>query len=124
MKKYKELMITTIVCLIPMAIGAYFYDQLPAQVPVHWDSAGPNGWASRAFACFGLPGILTGLNLLVQITMENDPKKKNYAPVLKVFFKWLIPVAGICYHDNHHRGRAWKGGGSGHDYAGCCWEFS
>ena len=36
MKKYKELMITTIVCLIPMAIGAYFYDQLPAQVPVHW----------------------------------------------------------------------------------------
>ena len=41
MKKYKELMITTIVCLIPMAIGAYFYDQLPAQVPVHWDSAGP-----------------------------------------------------------------------------------
>ncbi len=95
MKKYKELMITTIVCLLPMAIGAYFYDQLPAQVPVHWDSAGPNGWASRAFACFGLPGILTGLNLLVQITMENDPKKKNYAPVLKVFFKWLIPVLGF-----------------------------
>ncbi len=29
MKKYKELMITTIVCLIPMAIGAFFMTSFP-----------------------------------------------------------------------------------------------
>ena len=95
MKKYKELIITTIICLLPMAVGAYFYGELPQQLPVHWGSEGANGWAPKAMACFGLPAIMAGLNLLVHVLLENDPKKRNYSPVIKRFGQWLIPVLGL-----------------------------
>lgn len=95
MRKHKELLVTTFICLLPMLAGAYFYDSLPEKMAIHWGSEGANGWAPRAFACFGIPGIMAGLNFLVHVLLENDPKKKNYAPAIKKFSKWLIPVVGL-----------------------------
>ncbi len=95
MKKHKELIITTIICLLPMAIGAYFYQELPQKMAIHWGSEGANGWAPKAFACFGIPAIMAALNVLVHVLLENDPKKKNYGSAIKRFSKWLIPVVGL-----------------------------
>lgn len=95
MNKHKELMITTIICLLPMAIGAYFYKQLPQQMPVHWGSEGVNGWAPKAFACFGMPAIMALFNLLVHVMVENDPKKRNYGSAMKKLSKWIVPVVEL-----------------------------
>lgn len=45
MKTKKTLLIiTTLVCLLPMLIAAFVYQDLPAQIATHWGADGtPNG---------------------------------------------------------------------------------
>ncbi len=92
MRKHKTMIITTLICLIPMIVAALVYDRLPEQMVTHWGNDGPNGYSPKAFACFGLPGIMVGLNLLVYFMMENDPKRKNYSHTLRKLIVYVIPV--------------------------------
>ena len=58
MKTKKLLLITTLICLLPMLIAAFLYEDLPAQMATHWGSDGtPNGYSSKAFACLDFPEL-------------------------------------------------------------------
>lgn len=96
MKKQNTLLITTIICLIPMVIAAFIYNKLPDPMVTHWAADGtPNGYSSKAFACFGLPGILTGINLLVNVMLDNDPKRKNMGIMMMTLGKWLVSIISL-----------------------------
>lgn len=93
MKIDRILIITTLVCLLPMVMSIYFYDRLPEQMPVHWNIQGkPDNYASREFAAFGLPMLMAVLNFITHMILNNDPKKANYSVALKHLSKWLIPI--------------------------------
>lgn len=95
-KKFKTPIITTIVCLLPIVYGLLIWDKLPAEVPTHWNAAGEiDGYSSKAFAVFGLPSILAGLNLICQIAMGADPKQKNYSEKIKMLVVWIVPVMNL-----------------------------
>lgn len=92
----KTFIISTILCLAPMILTAMLYDKLPNQVAVHFNSAGiPDNFESKAFAGFGLPAILAGLNIFTQVILNNDPKRANYPKALRFLLKWLIPVMSL-----------------------------
>ena len=92
----KTFFISTMLCLAPMILTAILYDKLPNQVAVHFNSSGiPDNFASKAFAGFGLPAIMAGLNTFTQVMLNNDPKKANYPKVLRFLLKWLIPVMSL-----------------------------
>lgn len=97
MKTKKTLLIiTTLVCLLPMLIAAFVYQDLPAQIATHWGADGtPNGYSSKAFACFGLPAIMAGLNIFLNILLDNDPKRKNVNNRILIVSKWCIPVVSL-----------------------------
>lgn len=96
-KNMKTLIITSILCLVPIAIGLVLYDQLPDQIATHFASDGePNGYSSKLFTVFGLPLILLGINLLVNFGVSTDPKNNyNQNPIMYNFGKWACPVIGI-----------------------------
>ena len=50
MKKISKLtVITTLITLLPIALGIALYDRLPDVVATHWGIDNqPNGWSSRA----------------------------------------------------------------------------
>ncbi len=77
MKRDKRtLILTTLVCLLPMLIGALVYDRLPETMVTHWNVSGePDGFSSRAFAVFGLPALIAGINLLLDFSLNADPKR-------------------------------------------------
>lgn len=92
----KTLVISIILCLTPMLLTIMLYDKLPSQVAVHWNNKGvPDNFASKAFAGFGLPGILALLHIFTYVMISNDPKRVNYPKVLKLLLKWLIPVMSL-----------------------------
>ena len=39
-KNKKQLIITSIVCVLPMIVGAILYSRLPEQLPTHFDMKG------------------------------------------------------------------------------------
>ncbi len=92
----KTLILTSLVCLLPILAGLALYSRLPETMVTHWGLDGtPNGWSSRAFAVFGLPGILLAVNLLTPFLLRADPKHENMSTALKNVVIWTIPLVSL-----------------------------
>ncbi|MGE7823560.1 SdpI family protein [Paenibacillus sp. NPDC093718] len=95
-KNSSMLVITTLICLLPIILSMTLYNQLPEQVAVHWDAAGnPDNYVSKAVAAFVFPLFTAVLNVIVHVGLNNDPKKMNAAPVLRTMGLWLIPALSL-----------------------------
>ena len=92
----KTLIITTLICLLPAAVGAAVYSRLPETMTTHWGLDGtPDGWSSRAFTVFGLPALLAGLNLLMYLGLNADPKRQNMNSTLRTIALWTPAVVSV-----------------------------
>lgn len=96
-KTTKTLIITSILCLVPILIGLAIYDQLPDQIATHFNSAGKaDGYSSKLFTVFGLPMILLGINVLVNFGVSTDPKNnKGQNAFMMNVGKWTCPVISL-----------------------------
>lgn len=91
-----RMIVSTILCLVPILFGVMVYSKLPDRVAIHFDSYGdPNGYLNRPAAVFLLPVFMAVINVISQVSIETDPKKKNQLPLMKAFFVWLVPIISI-----------------------------
>ncbi len=98
-KNLKVLIITSIVILLPVMAGLILWNQLPEQMPTHWNAAGEvDGWCGKAFAVFGLPLILLAAQWLCMLGTAADPKKNNHPVKLLHLVLWIIPVLSVILH--------------------------
>ncbi len=92
----KELALTTLLCLLPIAAGLALYSKLPETVPTHFGFNGEaNGWSSRATAVFTMPLMMAGLNLFMHFGLSTDPKRQNMSAPLRAISIWTVPVVSI-----------------------------
>lgn len=94
MNNKKLLFLSILLCLLPILLGAVMYDQLPAQVPIHFDMAGiPDNYASKGFAVFGLPLLMTAFHILLHWAIRNDKAMAAASPaaILAITY-WIIPI--------------------------------
>ena len=98
-KNWKLLIITSIVILLPVLAGVILWDQLPEQMPTHWNADGEvDGWSSKPFAVFGLPLILLAAQWLCTLVTGMDPKKNNHSGKVVQLVLWIIPVLSVLLH--------------------------
>ena len=91
----KTMLITTLVCLLPLGLSAFLYGRLPAQIPIHFNLAGiADNYASKTFGAFILPLMMTLVNVLLQFILNNDPKREQGQP-LRDMSKWIIPILSL-----------------------------
>ena len=97
MKKYKkQLILSSIVTLLPILIGLFLWNRLPDTIATHFGSDNvANGWSSKPFVVFGLPLILLGIHLFCLFTTMTDPKKKNISEKMFRFIMWFVPVLSV-----------------------------
>ena len=92
-KCWKTLAITSVIILLPIVAGLILWNQLPEKIPTHWNAAGEiDGWSSKAFAVFGLPGIMLAVQWLCMLGTAADPKKANHSDKILHLVLWIIPV--------------------------------
>lgn len=98
MKNKKLFMISVVACFIPIILGLLFYNQLPEQMPIHWNAAGEvDDYTSKIFALFGLPMILLVFHMALVWVTDKDPKYMNIPKVMYVIIYFLIPIIStIC----------------------------
>lgn len=97
-KANKTMVITTILCLLPILLGVLLYPKLPDQVPAQWGSDGQVNWyQSKAMAVFGMPAFLAIINLVVHIGVNNDPKRANASKMLKNIGFWICPIISLIF---------------------------
>lgn len=94
----KAMLITTLVCLLPILYGITVYNKLPDLVPTHWNMAGEaNGFSSKAFAVFGLPAFLAVVNIICHIGYAADPRKTGQPKKLVGFVYLIIPAISLIF---------------------------
>ena len=92
----KTLILTTLVCLLPILAGALLYSRLPETVPTHFNLNGePDGWSSRAVAAFALPALMLVMNFVLQFALNADPKRQNMSGALMKVVVWTVPVLSV-----------------------------
>jgi len=95
-KNLKVLIITSIVILLPILAGLILWNQLPEQIPTHWNAAGEiDGWSSKPFAVFGLPAILLAAQWLCVLGTAADPKRSAHPQKILHLVLWIIPVLSV-----------------------------
>ena len=93
----KLLIITTIIILLPIVIGLVFWEQLPETMATHWGTDNePNGWSSKAFTVFGIPGVMAALHIFAILMTFADPKKNNIGEKAIWIVYWIIPVDSLA----------------------------
>jgi uncharacterized membrane protein len=92
-KNLKILILTSVIILLPILAGVILWNQLPEQIPSHWNAAGEiDGWSSKPFAIFGLPLILLAMQWLCVAGTFADPKRNNHSGKILHLVLWIIPV--------------------------------
>jgi uncharacterized membrane protein len=95
-KNWKILLSTSIVILLPVLAGVILWNQLPEQIPTHWNVDGEvDGWSSKAFAIFGLSGLMLVLHWLCVLGTSADPKKANHSDKVLHLVLWVTPVLSV-----------------------------
>ena len=98
-KNLKVLLIASVVILLPMLAGLILWNQLPEQIPSHWNAVGEvDGWSSKPFAVFGMPLILLAAQWLCVLGTVADPKKAHHGQKILHLVFWIIPVLSVVLH--------------------------
>ena len=98
-KNLKVLIITSVVLLLPILAGLILWNQLPEQMPTHWNAAGEiDGWSSKPFAVFVLPLIMVTAQWLCMLGTAADPKKNNHSEKVLHLVLWIIPALSVVLH--------------------------
>lgn len=97
MKKIKkEVWLSSLVCLLPILAGLYFYPQLPETVATHFGIDGtPNGWSSRLGAAVGMPAGLLVLHLVCCLGGTRGTLRGDKNPGMQRIACWLCPFISV-----------------------------
>ncbi len=87
------LLLTSVMCLLPILFGLYFYLDLPDYIAVHFNiNNQPDGFMPKEMFVFGLPLIMMFTQIFICIIMDLKSTDTNNKSVL--MYKLMIPV--IC----------------------------
>ncbi len=96
MIKWKILLITVIVCILPVLLGLILWDKLPDTMPIHFNIYNEaDNFSSKGFAVFILPLIMEVVQFfscfIYDINAYNNGERIKFERVVK----WIIHVMTI-----------------------------
>ena len=90
------LVITSIVCLLPIILSIVVYNDLPERIAIHWGTSGnPDTYVPKYVAAFGLPPLLTLISIFSKVMLFNDPKRANTSKMTQLILLWIVPVISL-----------------------------
>ncbi len=96
-KQHKLLIIiTSIVTLLPVAVGLAMWNILPDKIAIHFNTNGvADGYSTKEFAVFTLPLIMLGLHILVIAGISYDPKYHAIGRKPLTMAIWIVPISSL-----------------------------
>lgn len=95
----KIVVISVIVCLLPMVLGIILYDKLPEQMPIHFTiNDQPDNYAPKNFALFGIPTIMAIVQTLCCIFTRKNIKLDEKKPKIIKILQWIIPIITVLLY--------------------------
>ena len=102
MKKinFKSLIITCVVCLLPIILGIVFYNELPDNVAIHFDiNNNPDNYFPKQIFVFAVPVFMTIIHAICCIMYDVVDENKEANRKVNNMVKWLIPLITIVVYE-------------------------
>lgn len=88
----KLVLFTSILILLPSLVGCVFWNQLPEEIPTHFNLLGQaDGYNHKMSAIFGLPTLMLLMHQVLLFLMIKDPKSSNISSKIQLLIYWIIP---------------------------------
>ncbi|MCD7859041.1 MAG: SdpI family protein [Firmicutes bacterium] len=98
-KNKGRIALSSFIVLLPIAFGLCMWKSLPDTIATHWGVDGEaDGFSSKAFAVFGLPGFLLLLHWICLLATHLDKRQERQSPKALAMVCWIIPIIsiGVC----------------------------
>ena len=92
------ILLTSVICLLPVILSLAVYKNLPEQIAIHWTSAGePDSFAPKIVVAFGLPLFFLAVNLYSKMRLYNDPRRAdhNHSQAVQRISTWVLPLLSL-----------------------------
>ncbi len=94
--KWKILIITCAVCLLPVLLGLALWQQLPDTMAIHFNMYNqPDNFAHKGFVVFGLPLMMVALQIICCVTSDVQAARHGGRKKFIAIVKWIIPLMTI-----------------------------
>ncbi len=94
--KWRILVITCLICLLPVLLGLAFWNELPESVAIHFNFRNePDHASSKSFAVFGLPLLMAFLQAVCCLIHDLNIKKHGEIKRVSTITKWILPVVTV-----------------------------
>ena len=94
--KWKSLIITSVICLLPILLGIALWDSLPDSMAIHFNiNNQPDNFASKGFVVFGLPILMMLLQIFCCFINDINAHKHGERIKFERITKWIIPVMTV-----------------------------
>jgi len=99
-KNRRTLILSVLVCLLPIVLGIALYNKLPEQMPIHFTvNDEPDNYAPKNFALFGIPVIMSIVQAICIIfTTKVNKLKNNEKPRIVKIMEWFIPIVTVLVY--------------------------
>lgn len=92
----KQLVISSIIILLPIIVGMLIWNYLPDQIVTHWSADGDlDGFGGKAFAIFVIPMVLFVLHWALIFLTAYDPKNKGQSRKVFNMALWIFPIISL-----------------------------
>lgn len=101
MKKinWNFLIFSCIVCLLPICMGLYFYEELPEKMAIHFNIENQaDNYASKNLTLFGLPLLMAAIQAFICIRSDINRKENENLPKIIKITKWIVPLLSIIVY--------------------------
>ena len=94
--KWRILIITCLVCLMPILLGVALWNKLPDTMAIHFDiNDNPDNFASKGFVVFGLPVLMMLLQMFCCFINDINAHKHGERRKFEIVTKWIIPIMTV-----------------------------
>lgn len=94
--KWKSLIITCLVCLLPILLGVCLWNSLPDTMAIHFNfNNEPDNFASKGFVVFGLPVLMAVLQIFCCFVNDINAYKHGERKKFETVTKWIIPCMSV-----------------------------
>lgn len=95
----RSLILTSLLCFIPLIINICFYNKLPDEVIIHWGiNNEPNGYMDKVLYVFLMPMLLLFIHIFVCMLVSKDKEKvanKKMHGLVRLIFPIMSNVLTI-----------------------------
>ncbi|MBR7163372.1 MAG: DUF1648 domain-containing protein [Clostridia bacterium] len=94
--KWRSLVISCMVCLLPILLGLALWNRLPDTMAIHFNlNNEPDGFASKGFTVFGLPFLMALIQIFCCIVNDINANKHGERKKFTRVTKSIIPVMTV-----------------------------